>query len=550
MGNAFRGTIQDANHRKMRSTIKVLLHSGIFFSLLWIVFIPGVVKGQSEIIKGQIKNAATRLPIPYAAVSINNSSYGVVANEDGRFEFPLPAKFLKDSVIVSCLGYSSYKEIAGKLLTSGFLNITLKETIIILKEVEVKSVSPELVFRTALTRIPYQFSGKTSIELEYFYRSTTKEEKYVNLVECAFQLIAKPSEKGAMSSFKLGYRAVRRSTNFKKGPLDRPFVTPNVIFERKIPINNIDKLLSLIDQKAWTYDLDYSDQGGELVYIVKAIVNPSRYPKNEPISGKDWIWNYTFYIRAKDFAVLKIDFSLGEYASRINPENIPPYLQLVLSKNDGTIIFKEAKGRLYPHYYQIAIAYSWVERNNKKLITKGIEINEAIVQQKESLDDLRLPPAITHRNYSIPFLKYDSTFWGGYTLKNQIPLDEKVIKDLESYHHVSIENQFVAHGQFWSPNTVKQAYKELKFIPKPPANGNVTLRLEGFKNAKYVSVTGDFNAWNPVKNFLVKEKNGWVGELKIPKGIYEYKFIADGKWLRDPSNKSVSRSKNSILTVN
>ena len=54
--------------------------------------------------------------------------------------------------------------------------------------------------------------------------------------------------------------------------MDRPFVTPNVIFQVKIPINETDSLLRLIDQKAWKYNLDYQNLDDELVYIVEAIV--------------------------------------------------------------------------------------------------------------------------------------------------------------------------------------------------------------------------------------------------------------------------------------
>jgi hypothetical protein len=96
----------------------------------------------------------------------------------------------------------------------------------------------------------------------------------------------------------------------------------------------------LISEKAWTYELDYSTHDGDLVYTITAQVNPHRYPGEGPIRGRDWINNYIFYIRADDYAILRIDYSAGEYSKRIQPERIPERLKLVASE-DGTIIFRE-----------------------------------------------------------------------------------------------------------------------------------------------------------------------------------------------------------------
>lgn len=54
--------------------------------------------------------------------------------------------------------------------------------------------------------------------------------------------------------------------------------------------------------------------------------------------------------------------------------------------------------------------------------------------------------------------------------------------------------------------------------------------------AREVAVAGDFNGWNK-NDFLQKDENGyWTGKFKIKPGVYQYKFIVDGKWKLDPGN--------------
>lgn len=61
------------------------------------------------------------------------------------------------------------------------------------------------------------------------------------------------------------------------------------------------------------------------------------------------------------------------------------------------------------------------------------------------------------------------------------------------------------------------------FIP------NKTFLLEGYPNAKEVFLAGNFNNWNRESIPLRKEKVGWVADIYLSDGTYEYQFIADGQ---------------------
>jgi len=57
--------------------------------------------------------------------------------------------------------------------------------------------------------------------------------------------------------------------------------------------------------------------------------------------------------------------------------------------------------------------------------------------------------------------------------------------------------------------------------------------------ARFVTVVGDFNNWNPENDLLKKGADGiWRLMKHLPQGKYLYKFIIDGKWTPDIYNSN------------
>jgi 1,4-alpha-glucan branching enzyme len=70
--------------------------------------------------------------------------------------------------------------------------------------------------------------------------------------------------------------------------------------------------------------------------------------------------------------------------------------------------------------------------------------------------------------------------------------------------------------------------------------------------AKDVRLAGDFNSWDASSFSLKKSKNGlWKRDLSLKSGRYEYKYLVDGQWQRDPSNNlsvvNTFGSENSVI---
>ena len=60
-------------------------------------------------------------------------------------------------------------------------------------------------------------------------------------------------------------------------------------------------------------------------------------------------------------------------------------------------------------------------------------------------------------------------------------------------------------------------------------------------NAKFISLVGDFNNWNPEDDILRRDENGvWTIRKKLSRGIYRYNYIIDGDWTIDLFNENTA----------
>ncbi|SPE59224.1 putative Glycoside hydrolase, family 13-like [Verrucomicrobia bacterium] len=72
--------------------------------------------------------------------------------------------------------------------------------------------------------------------------------------------------------------------------------------------------------------------------------------------------------------------------------------------------------------------------------------------------------------------------------------------------------------------------------------------------AHEVALVGAFNDWDLKRTPMHKDPVvGWRTTIWLPKGRYEYRFVADGEWINDPTAKetvgNAFGSTNSVLQV-
>jgi hypothetical protein len=94
-------------------------------------------------------------------------------------------------------------------------------------------------------------------------------------------------------------------------------------------------------------------------------------------------------------------------------------------------------------------------------------------------------------------------------------------------------------------NPKNEGAKQLadRLLTPQSQNGNTTIRLKGYPDAKLVTLAGSFNKWNNLHTFFYRKGDEWVANLDLPPGQYQYKIVVDGDWILDPGNKATATEK-------
>ncbi len=66
-----------------------------------------------------------------------------------------------------------------------------------------------------------------------------------------------------------------------------------------------------------------------------------------------------------------------------------------------------------------------------------------------------------------------------------------------------------------------------------PVDGRIEFRLYR-PSARFVSVAGEFNGWDPNASPMRREEGGyWTCTLELSPGSYQFRYFLDGCWVVD-----------------
>jgi 1,4-alpha-glucan branching enzyme len=141
------------------------------------------------------------------------------------------------------------------------------------------------------------------------------------------------------------------------------------------------------------------------------------------------------------------------------------------------------------------------------------------------------------------------------------------LENSEDHKEKSVSYKFLVDGVWISDpsNPFKEddgmgSYLSRVRLPGEPEGKMVSYRMVGenrvqFRiyrpDARFVSIIGDFNNWNPENDILTKGEDGiWRITRRLSAGTYRYKFVVDGKWVPDIYNpRNASDATGEIASV-
>jgi hypothetical protein len=172
---------------------------------------------QTEL-KNKIIDFGSLLPIESASIYIKNTTIGTVSNQDGKFVLLVPEQFGSDTLVISSIGYKSFKTPVNEF--DNTVEIYLEEDIASLDEIVlVAETRPktgnEIVLR-AIERLPRNMPDSSYIQKGFLRHKERNTKEFKWLIESAITLYDSGYTTNASDFLKINVDEVRKSYDLRE----------------------------------------------------------------------------------------------------------------------------------------------------------------------------------------------------------------------------------------------------------------------------------------------------------------------------------------------
>jgi len=174
------------------------------------------VFAQTEI-KTKIVDFSTFLPIESASIYVKNTTIGTISNIDGKFVLLVPKEFERDTLIISSIGYKSFRTAISDF--DDTVDVFLDQDIASLDEVVlVASTRPktgnDIVLR-AIERLSENLPEQPYLQKGFLRHKERNKKEYKWLIESALTLYDSSYASGAMDNLRINVDEIRKSYDLR-----------------------------------------------------------------------------------------------------------------------------------------------------------------------------------------------------------------------------------------------------------------------------------------------------------------------------------------------
>ncbi len=460
-----------------------------YFRLLLVVMISFVsLKGFSQTeIKGKVADFMTYAPIESASVYIEKTTIGTITNVDGKFSLKVPQANLSDTLVISSIGFKSYK-----IAITGFVSgsdIFLEEDVASLDEVVVvadtRPKSGNDIMLRALERLPDNMPSQPFLQKGFLRHKEKNKKEYKWLIEAAITLYDSEYGAGTKDNLKLNVDEIRKSYDLRdidslftysaflkaNGAANRPTISRSSVktsflvdaikwndsringldnlFKGKLnPVRNAETLGALfgkniLDKHQFKLDTILVDDGRKIYKIKIAkgadfvgLNTPNIY--NEGFEPKGWI-----YIYYDNYAIKKLEYELIAASDVQKKRSKSLFDTQIIHKLVAT--YREYDGKMYPNYiyYETPKLVNIGDRSSDRIKTESAPGFDKGEQYYLTIQEILFTDIIQEKNQIDQELKdkdwigdifspkpYNPEFWRNYNVLLESQEEEKLILDL------------------------------------------------------------------------------------------------------------------------
>lgn len=394
-------------------------------------------------LSGFVFDTVTGRGLPFAQISVKNSTIGTVTNEEGLFNLEVPARFARDTILIAYLGYATLKRPVREMQGNA-RRLPLEPVTLQLAEVEIIALTPEEVIRRVVANIPRNY-GKDSLILTAFVRS----QKFVGgrLAEFTEAII---------EDLKTGYALYEQKAEKERSQHSNiPLLLKGRVISDTSLVNSIGDLGKSAGCLGCNFIHDYAE------FYRNTVLDENLFPyytftmeeRIQPEGGKVYhilfdqkkgvsqtLWKGEMFINGVDFALLKIkqrpsfeaysEFEKRKYKKSYTIGNTSGwYQEMPMMEWATTYSFRNG---LY--YLNTITIQNWLTFKNPATgkTVKYAHKNDVVVteatREPEKLRNFRGDKSIgVNQRWDQVIGKGDEYFWAGF---NYLPVEQKLHEDL------------------------------------------------------------------------------------------------------------------------
>ncbi len=457
----------------------------ISFSIL-MSFICFSSFSQTEI-KGKVADFMTYEPIESASVYIENTTIGSITNVDGKFALRVPQKNISDTLVISSIGFKSYK-ITIEQFENGS-DIFLEEDVASLDEVVlVADTRPKTgndIMLKAIERLPGNLPEEPYLQKGFLRHKERNKKEYKWLIEAAITMYDSDYAAGAKENLKINVDEIRKSYDLrdidslftysaflksrggsKTATISRSSVKTSALvdaikwndsrvsgldnlFKGKLnPLRNSQSLGALFGKnmlERHQFDVDtILVDNGRKIYKIKISQGADLVGLNTPgIFNEGFAPNGWIYVYYDNYAIKKLEYELVAASDVQKKRSKSLFDAEIIHKLVKT--YREYDGKMYPNYiyYETPKLVNTGDRSSERVKTEsapGFDKDEQYyftIQEVLFTDIIQdsqlISEELNDNEWTADIFSpkpYNVDFWKTYNVLLESQEEEKLIQDL------------------------------------------------------------------------------------------------------------------------
>lgn len=351
-------------------------------------------------------------PVVYASVSILNKPIGTITNTDGDFLLKIHPGFIRDTLIISCMGYAQILIPAYKLLDEDVIQMVPFS--IRIKEVKVTATTPGQLLANIRKNLPINYCENNRLMTAFYRETVQQDQNYISVSEAVIEILKAPYTSVFRSD-------VVRLLKGRRSPDVKPFQWLNFKLQGgPFTITQLDAIKTMgnfLDEEFESY---YSYNISKMIWYND---NPVYVLEFKPISElfEDGYVG-EMYVHRETFAVVHINYYLNKTGLK-NAENVlvrkkPKGVKAKPSYVNYSVSYQQFEGKWHLSNAQAKVKFK-IRSKRDKINSEFTSVSDLLITDIQSTDLKRFnrDELINLNDIFVEMIKeYDYKFWENYNI--------------------------------------------------------------------------------------------------------------------------------------